>query len=164
MKVTNIKLSFLFEKNLFRNIKSKVIRKNDNIFYTVYQHRKNLLNITGIKTKIEIDDKKVAMQKLFHQKVLKVRIDNIFFSQKNFDNLDMSLLYNYMKNNSFFFVDYNIELFAGMYLHPKLSSYPTIVIFRTGSYQIMGGKSFKLSYKTEIFLQKLIKMFRKNTK
>ena len=123
-----------------------------------------MLNITGIKTKIEIDKQKVAMQKLFHQKVLKVRIDNIFFSQKNFDNLDMSLLYNYMKNNSFFFVDYNIELFAGMYLHPKLSSYPTIVIFRTGSYQIMGGKSFKLSYKTEIFLQKLIKMFRKNTK
>ena len=123
-----------------------------------------MLNITGIKTKIEIDEQKVAMQKLFHQKVLKVRIDNIFFSQKNFDNLDMSLLYNYMKNNSFFFVDYNIELFAGMYLHPKLSSYPTIVIFRTGSYQIMGGKSFKLSYKTEIFLQKLIKMFRKNTK
>ena len=101
MKVTNIKLSFLFEKNLFRNINSKVIWKNDNIFYTVYQHRKNLLNITGIKTKSEIDEQKVAMQKLFHQKVLKVRIDNIFFSQKNFDNLDMSLLYNYMKNNSF---------------------------------------------------------------
>ena len=55
MKVTNIKLSFLFEKNLFRNINSKVIWKNDNIFYTVYQHRKNLLNITGIKTKSEID-------------------------------------------------------------------------------------------------------------
>ena len=164
MKVTNIKLSFLFEKNLFRNINSKVIWKNDNIFYTVYQHRKNLLNITGIKTKSEIDEQKVAMQKLLHQKVLKVRIDNIFFSQKNFDNLDMSLFYNYMKNNSFFFVDYNIELFAGMYLHPKLSCYPTIVIFRTGSYQIMGGKSFKLSYKTEIFLKKLINMFRKNTK
>ena len=73
MKVTNIKLSFLFEKNLFRNINSKVIWKNDNIFYTVYQHRKNLLNITGIKTKSEIDEQKVAMQKLFHQKVLKVR-------------------------------------------------------------------------------------------
>ena len=161
MKVTNIKLSFLFEKNLFRNINSKVIWKNDNIFYTVYQHRKNLLNITGIKTKSEIDEQKVAMQKLFHQKVLKVRIDNIFFSQKNFDNLDMSLLYNYMKNNSFFFVDYNIELFAGMYLHPSNKNYPTILLFRTGSYTLLGGKSMKLILESENFVQDLIHMFEK---
>ena len=162
MKVSNIKVSFLFRKNLFKNINSKIIWKVDKVAYTVYRHRQNLINITGIKSIAAIQKQKQSMEKLFHQKVLKMRIDNVFFSQKNHINLSMSSLYSYLRKNKLFFVDYNIELFAGMYLHPKQERYPTIVIFRTGSYQIMGGKSFKLSYKSEKFVKRLIESFKKD--
>lgn len=161
MKLSNIKLSLLFEKKLFKDINSKVIWKADKIVYTIYRCRQNLINITGIKSIAAIEKQKQSMEKLFQQKVMKIRIDNVFFSQKNHMNLDMSLLYSFLRTNNLFFVDYNIELFAGMYLHPKQDRYPTIVIFRTGSYQIMGGKSFKLSYKSEKFVNRIIEMFKK---
>ena len=45
-----------------------------------------------------------------------------------------------MQNNPLFHVDYNIELFAGMYLKPKMSEYPTILFFQTGSYTNDGCK------------------------
>ena len=63
--------------------------------------------------------------------------------------------------NKNFFIDYNIECFAGMYLHPRLKNQPTIVLFRTGSYQIMGGKSLSLCYRSEVFVKRLIDRFEK---
>ena len=101
------------------------------------------------------------MEKRFHQKVLKVSIDNVFFSQKQHKNLDMCALYEYLRMNKNFFIDYNIERFAGMYLHPRLKYQPTIVLFRTGSYQIMGGKSLSLCYRSEVFVKRLIDRFEK---
>lgn len=161
MKLRNIKVSFIFKHNLYRGIDSKIIWKNGMFSYTIYQYSKNLLNITGAKSKKDIIKQKTIMEKLFNQKVIKVRIDNVFFSQKNNRNVDMSALYNYLRSNKIFFVDYNIEIFAGMYLHPRIKPHPTIVIFRTGSYQIMGSKSLKLGYRLEIFVKKLIDMFEK---
>ena len=82
MKVSNIKVSFLFEKNFFKNINSKLIWKVGKVAYTVYQHRQNLINITGIKSIAAIQKQKQSMEKLFHQKVLKMRIDNVFSLKK----------------------------------------------------------------------------------
>ena len=82
MKLSNIKLSLLFEKKLFKDINSKVIWKADKIVYTIYRCRQNLINITGIKSIAAIEKQKQSMEKLFQQKVMKIRIDNVFFSQK----------------------------------------------------------------------------------
>ena len=164
MHLRNIKVSFLFNEDLVKTLNSKIIWKNGPFAYTIYRYRKNLLNITGAKSKEEIHQQKINVEKLFNQKVTKVRIDNVFFSQKNHTNLDMCALYNYLRQDKQFFVDYNIEIFAGMYLHPRISHYPTIVIFRTGSYQIMGGKSLKAGYRLEIFIKKMIHMFEKKLK
>ena len=73
----------------------------------------------------------------------------------------MSSLYSHLKENKDYFIDYNIELFAGMYLQPKDKQYPTIIIFRTGSYTFMGGKSLKRIYESEQFMQHLIEKFEK---
>ena len=73
----------------------------------------------------------------------------------------MPALYKYVKENKDYFVNYNIELFAGMYLHPTNKLYPTILVFRTGSYILMGGKSLKLLYESEQFVKDLIQMFKK---
>ena len=54
-----------------------------------------------------------------------------------------------------FHVDYNIELFAGMYFHPKEKDYPTILFFSTGSYTMMGGKLKKILKECEAFVKSL---------
>jgi len=95
--------------------------------------------------------------------VLKVRIDNTFFSKKDYKNIDMCALYNDLKGKKDYIVDYNIEVFAGMYLHPKDRKYPTMIIFRTGSYIMMGGKSLKIVFESELFLKRLILKYLKST-
>lgn len=82
MKLRNIKVSFIFKHNLYRGIDSKIIWKNGMFSYTIYQYSKNLLNITGAKSKKDIIKQKTIMEKLFNQKVIKVRIDNVFFLKK----------------------------------------------------------------------------------
>ena len=68
-----------------------------------------------------------------------------------------------MKQNELFHVDYNIELFAGMYFYPKQKHYPTILFFRTGSYTMMGGKQLNILKECELIVNKLIKAIDKNT-
>ena len=66
-----------------------------------------------------------------------------------------------MKNSNTVFVDYHIELFAGMYFHPKKECYPTILFFRTGSYTMMGGTKESILKECEMFVISLIKKFHK---
>ena len=101
------------------------------------------------------------MEKLFKQDIISVKIDNIFYSKKDNKNIDMHLLYNYLKGRKDFFCSYNIELFAGMYLHPSDKKYPTILLFRTGSYSLMGSKYLKFILESENFVQDLIHRFEK---
>ena len=55
-------------------------------------------------------------------------IDNTFFSQKNYRNIDMKQVYNFMLNSDTFHVEYNVELFAGIYFKQKHNDYPTILL------------------------------------
>ena len=66
-----------------------------------------------------------------------------------------------MKNSDTFFVDYRIELFAGMSFHPKKEHYPTILFFRTGSYTMMGGTEKDILKECVLLEISLIKKFDK---
>ena len=68
MKLSNIKVSFIFQYDLIDNIDSKVIWKYRYFSYTIYLHTKKLLNITGAKTKADIKQQKISMEKMFHQR------------------------------------------------------------------------------------------------
>ena len=74
----------------------------------------------------------------------------------------MVKVYKFMQNNSLFHADYNIELFAGMYLHPKKSEYPTILFFRTGSYTMMGAMKKDILIECQTLVNNLILMFNKH--
>ena len=161
MKLNNIKASFIFENNLIQHENKQVIWKNGNFTFTIYKHSQQLVNITGLKSAEEIEQQKSVIEEMFQQKVKKVRIDNTFFSKKDYKNIDIPSLYKHLKENKDYFVSYNIEVFAGMYLHPKDKQYPTMIIFRTGSYTMMGGKSLKIVYECEIFLKTLIQKYLK---
>ena len=159
MKLNNIKVSFIFENNVVKDQNKQIIWKNGNFTFTIYKHSRKLVNVTGLKSAEEIEQQKKLIEEMFQQKVKKERIDNTFFSKKDYKNIDMPSLYKHLKENKDYFVSYNIEVFAGMYLHPKDKQYPTMIVFRTGSYTMMGGKSIKVVYESELFLKTLIEKY-----
>ena len=65
------------------------------------------------------------------------------------------------KKSDMFTVEYHIDLFAGMYFHPKKEHYPTILFFRTGSYTMMGGTEEDILKECELLVISLIKKFDK---
>ena len=69
-----------------------------------------------------------------------------------------------MQQQEKFHLDYNIELFAGMYFHPKLNNYSTILFFCSGSYTIFGGKQLNALEECEAFVKNLIYTFDKGIK
>ena len=161
MKLKNIKVRFIFENDLVKKPNKQIIWKNEKLSFSIYKDATKFINVTGLKSLQEIEQQKLAMEELFKQKIVTVKIDNVFFSKKDNKNLDMCLLYNYLKENKNYFCNYNIELFAGMYLHPTNKLYPTILLFRTGSYTLMGGKSLKYIHESEHLVKDLIQMFKK---
>ena len=161
MKIRNIKLRFIFEKNVIVKPNKQIIWRNGKTTFSIYRDATNFINVTGLKNLRDIKQQKLAMEELFKQNIISVKIDNIFYSKKDDKNIDMHLLYTYLKGRKDFFCSYNIELFAGMYLHPSNKVYPTILLFRTGSYTLMGCKSLKLILEVEKYVKDLIHMFEK---
>ena len=137
------------------------ILRHEEFTFTIYHHSPYLINVTGLKSFEELQEAQKIAEGIFHQQVSKVRIDNTFYSQKNFANVDLNHVYAFMKNSDIFYVDYNIELFAGMYMKPKKENYPTILFFRTGSYTMMGGRKENILNECEWFVNSLIEKFRK---
>ena len=161
MKIKNIKVRFIFEKDVIEKPNRQVIWRKGKATFSIYKDSRKFINVTGLKSVQEIKQQKLAMGKLFKQNIISVKIDNIFYSKKDSKNVDMGSLYNYLKGRQDYFCNYNIELFAGMYLHPSNKVYPTILLFRTASYTLMGCKSMKLILESENFVQDLIHMFEK---
>ena len=158
MSIKNIKASFIIEEKVTATSKNCIF-KQDNVVYTIYPHVRNLVNVTGIKRFEQLEIAKKIIESKLKQKVVNIRIDNTFFSKKNYENVDMTKVYKFMQNNPLFHVDYNIEIFAGMYLKPKTGDYPTILFFQTGSYTMMGAKKKDILMECQTFVNNLILMF-----
>ena len=163
MELKNLKVSLIFDCDIYHKFESKnYIFKIDDAIFTIYKHSPFLINITGLKNFNQITLYKKQVEERFNKKVQHTRIDNTFFSLKQKRRIDLNEIYNFLKNNKIFHVNFNIELFSGMYLHPKGGeTLPTLLLFHTGSYVIMGGKNLKTIYKCENFLKKLISKFEK---
>ena len=130
--------------------------------FTIYNHSPYFVNVTGIKTFDRLKLAREIIEREIKINVKKVRIDNTFYSKKNDRNVDLKRVYEYMQNNEDFHVEYNVELFAGMYFKPKNPNYPTILFFRTGSYIMMGGKKINILNECETNVNKIIEKFDKN--
>ena len=122
------------------------------------------MNVTGVRSFERLKLAQQIIEDKLQQTVKEVRIDNTFFSQKNYRNVDLGQVYNFMQNNEKFHIDYNVELFAGMYFHPKKPNYPTLLFFRTGSFTMMGGKDMKIIRRCKTFVNNLIETFDKKKK
>jgi TATA-box binding protein (TBP) (component of TFIID and TFIIIB) len=164
MKLKNLKASFILKEKVPTLPKVKnVTFKQDNFTFNIYHHSPCLVNVTGVKTFERLKLARQIIEKKLQQSVLKVRIDNTFYSQKNYRNVDLIKVLKFMQDHDTFRVDYHVELFAGIYFHPKKKNYPTILFFHTGSYTMMGGKQWKILKDCERFVKTLIENFDKNT-
>ena len=141
MRLCNSKASVIFKNHIETPKKvNNLIFRHNSITFTIYRHTPYLVNVTGVKNLEQLSLVKKIIEEKVEQQVHKVRIDNTFFAQKNFANVDLNQVYTFMKNSDIFYVYYHIELFAGMYFHPKKEYYATILFFCTGSYRMMVGK------------------------
>ena len=162
MKLCNLKASFIFKKPIETSKKvNNFIIRHAPFTFTIYHHAPYLVNVTGVKSLEQLTLAQGIIEKKLKQQVNNVRIDNTFFLQKNFANVDLNQVYAFMKNRETFNVEYHIELFAGMYFHPKKEHYPTILFFRTGSYTMMGKTEEDILKECELLVISLIKKFDK---
>ena len=166
MKVNNIKCSLhssksIFEGKLHKN--KKYTTSFGNATLIVYGHSPLLINITGLKSMKEIQTLKKYLEVAYNVKCSDVKVDNIFYSHKDCCNIDMNALYYHLRQHhkDNYVIDYNVELFPGLYMKSKTKGLPTLILFRTGSYTIMGCKSIEMLIKYKTFVCNTLKSFYK---
>ena len=129
---------------------------------TIYKYKRNLVNVTGIKSIEEVAKYKQLLEEEFNQVVIEEKIDSMFFSHRDNKKIDLNNIYYWMRENRRdYLVDFNEETFHGMYLKPQDRRFPTIILFRTGSFTLMGGKSLHLMYQSEDLVKDIITKFQK---
>ena len=154
MKLKNLKVQFKIEKKILFET-SRYIFLVDCVTCTVYSHSKNILHITGIKSFFHLDQIKMRINKMFH--LVSYRIDNQFYSHKDNKILNLNDIYFLMRQQQDGFkISYEPELFNCIIIKHQNKSYPTALLFKTGSYQIMGGKMCNVCY-----VNKFVKMYLK---
>ena len=134
-----------------------------NVKITVYYHSPLLINVTGCKSMQEVKRTKNFIETAFNVQCKNLKIDNIFYSYKDYKNIDMSALYYHVsdKFKEKFVIDYNVELFPGLYMKTKCKGVPTLILFHTGSYTIMGCKSINQVKEYRMFIINLLNHFGK---
>ena len=128
---------------------------------TIYWHSPLLLNVTGSKSVEEVKRTQNFIETAFNVQCKNLKIDNIFYSCKDHKNIDMSALYYHVsdKFKEKFVIDYNVELFPGLYMKTKCKGEPTLILFHTGSYTIMGCKSIDQVQEYRMFIINLLNHF-----
>lgn len=97
-----------------------------------------------MKSKEDIDFIKYEIETKYCVICNNVKLDNIFYSHKDYKKISLWHLFYFLKGYcpNGYYVDYNLELFPGMYLKSRCKELPTIILFSTGSYSVIGAKSF----------------------
>ena len=73
----------------------------------------------------------------------------------------MGEAYYFLRDSKVFFVSFEPEIFAGLVMKPYDKFFPSVLLFRTGSYTIIGGKTSGIIKQTEVEVQKVIEKFNK---
>ena len=167
MILRNIKATLFLSEPLFEKETStrKMKCKVSNASIIAYYHTPTQLNLTGVKTFQELRTLKRIIETMFDNKIINTRVDCCFFSHKETRksqfNIDLAEAYYFLRDSKVFFVSFEPEIFAGLVLKPYDKFFPSVLLFRTGSYTIIGGKSASIIRKTEEEVVKIIEKFNK---
>lgn len=161
MKISNIKISVYFEKDLAPKKKSneKTIYTFNAWVFTIYHHTPTHVNITGLKSESEIPKVIQYLEAKYNIKCQRQEIDCIMTSHKDNIRLKMKDIPKALQPfSSIYYLCYEAELFTGCFLKSKIKSeFPTINLFHTGSFQLIGAKSFEKIDKAYAIVQYLIR-------
>ena len=145
MKLNNIKAHFILDDEIFFN-GARYIFRGCNAIFTKHRHHKNVAHVTGVKSKTHLTMCSEYIKETFNIGIKEEKIDNQFFSHKSNKILDMKNIYNEIKQMENFSVLYEPELFSAMTIKHVDRAFPTIILFSTGSYSILGGKMENVKY------------------
>lgn len=152
LKIGNIKCSFTTPKLLVKD-EFYIDCFKISIFKSCINVAKNRtkINGTGIRSFAEIDVLKTIIEDKYQCQVTSVDIDSIFLSRKLSLKFKIrELLERCERFKSTHRVDYNPELFSGIYLISRIKSKkPSYNLFVTGSVTIMGAKCLADIYEAQ---------------
>ena len=164
MRVNNIKCSVItncsiLEEKLLNHEKYKTCLGKATLI--IYAHSPLLINLTGLQSMKEVETTRKYIEVVYNVKCSELRVDNIFYSHKDYLSIDLYKLYYYLREHykDNFVIDYNVELFPGLYMKSKIKGFPTLILFRTGSYTIIGSKSIEMVKKYKKFIHKLYEIY-----
>ena len=139
-----MKISLFFEKDFFdkKSCNEKIISKQKNWTFTQYLHSPRHVNATGLKSSQDINDIIALFEEQHNNKCINYKVDSCMLSHKDKKIIKLEMIPEilHLVSNKYR-VDFNPEIFKGMYLKPYDREYPTILLFYTSSYQLIGGKS-----------------------
>ena len=114
MKLRNLKASFILKDKVSSLPKKKNYTfKQDTFTFNIYHHAPYLINVTGVKTFERLKLARQIIEKKLKQPVLKVRIDNTFYSQKNYRNVDLIKVYEFMQHHDTFLLTIMLSYLQG---------------------------------------------------
>lgn len=129
---------------------------------TVYKHSMSRLHVTGICNKTDLHSIFYFVREVLKNVILSGSIQNSLFSFKNDEKITNFNFKNVLKNfeNSIYNIKFNSEVFPAMFLRPaprfKKIGFPTILLFASGSFVIIGGKTMKYIKKAHTLAKKLL--------
>ena len=152
MKLYNIKARFIHDKPLNQNIleyftlkDTRYILRDFGATFTIYNHNKSCTHITGVKNKTNLKQCEEYFKQKFNIGIIKVIIDNQFYSHKDTKVLNMVQIYDDIKKRkNEYSVIFEPEIFISMTIKHVDREYPTCLLYPTGSYTFLGGKVEKL--------------------
>ena len=162
LQIRNIKCSFTTPK-LLRKHEFYIDRFKISIFKSCINvaKQRTKINGTGIRKYAEIDVLKSIIEDRYQCQVTSVKIDAIMLSRKLRLRRQFTipqLLERCQDFNLTHRVDYNPELFSGIYLLARVKPRPSYNLFVTGSATVMGAKSLGDIYEAQDTLDYLYAM------
>ena len=154
MKLKNIKAHFMLDAELEVCTKRKIFRGNAATF-TIHNHHKDVIHVTGVKSHSHLKSCLKYLEETYKVKIEKTVIDNQFISHKDNKVVNLKRIYDDLRHNKKYHVIFEPELFAGMTIKNIDKKYPTILLFHTGSFTLLGGKMENVKY-TSNFLKKIL--------
>ena len=132
MKIRNLKVTITLKKKLLNyqfekthNI-FKIKCENKFVTLTFYKNNPLTLHVTGLKNFHHL---KIFLSQI-KEFYLSHKVDTVFFLEKTVHKHNLYYLAKDLKKkfHELYCIDYNAELFSGIFLKPKIKTYPTIIM------------------------------------
>ena len=183
MRLNNIKVTLRFEKPFFKKrcTNEKITIKHDSATLVFYTHSPHLCNLTGIKSQERVQRIIKTLESEFDNPCQGIKIDSCLVTQKSLHPVRLEKIKAALPGiTPMYRTEFVVELTTGetqclKFIHPLFTllsacyvkphdvyrDYPTINIFHTGTFQLIGGHSFEQLHEAAKIAQRLTVACRK---